>query len=129
VPIYVQESELEAAQAPLYTVSEWVRFPGAAYRPVRGSAELSPNLAIVATPGHTPGHQSVVVRSNSETRIIVGQAAYTAAEFEAARSASSTVPDGTWSPPAYVESLARLHSLNPESAWFSHDSRVWTRGV
>ena len=37
-------------------------------------AEIAPGIALVATPGHTPGHVSVAVRSGSEEVVIAGDA-------------------------------------------------------
>lgn len=38
------------------------------------SGEIMPGIAILATPGHTPGHMSVVVRSGTEELVIGGDA-------------------------------------------------------
>ena len=61
VPVYVQAVEREAARAPRYTILEFVEAPGIEYRLLEGNAELVPGLEVIATPGHTPGHQSVLV--------------------------------------------------------------------
>jgi glyoxylase-like metal-dependent hydrolase (beta-lactamase superfamily II) len=37
-----------------------------------GDAELSPGVRVIATPGHTPGHQSVLVSSGDEAVLIAG---------------------------------------------------------
>jgi N-acyl homoserine lactone hydrolase len=139
VPILVQAVELEAAKQPHYTVPEWVNFSGANYVPVRGAYSLSENLELLATPGHTPGHQSLIVRSQGHTEIIVGQAAYTAAEFQLFCQRRNEEPapaldrciesNATWSAEAYVASLAALEELRPERAFFSHDPVAWQRAV
>jgi hypothetical protein len=60
------------------------------------------------------------------TEIIVAQAAYTAAEFDAfGRSKEASVRDDPWSKTEYITSLRRLHELTPQRAWFSHDATVW----
>jgi N-acyl homoserine lactone hydrolase len=139
VPIFVQAAELEAARQPRYTVSEWVDFPGAHYVPVRGAYSLSENLELLATPGHTPGHQSMLIRLQGRTDIIVGQAAYTAAEFELFRQRRNEAlgpaldrcieSNATWSAEAYVASLAALERVPPDRAFFSHDQVAWERAV
>jgi glyoxylase-like metal-dependent hydrolase (beta-lactamase superfamily II) len=139
VPIFVQAAELEAAQQPHYTVSEWVDFSGANYVPVRGAYSLSENLELLATPGHTPGHQSMVIRLQGRTDIIVGQAAYTAAEFElfyqrrneelSPALARWVETNATWSAEAYVASLAALGQVRPDRAFFSHDQVAWKPAV
>lgn len=128
-PIFVQQAELAAARQPAYTVPEWVDFPGASYRPVDGRHSISPHLELIPTPGHTPGHQSVRVRSTGGVDLIVAQAAYTAAEFEAYLCGRVEVPDGTWSSESYVASLAALEAARPRRAFFSHDPLVWTQGL
>ena len=139
VPIFVQAAELEAARQPHYTVPKWVDFEGANYVAVRGAYSLSENVELVATPGHTPGHQSLLVRGEGRTDLIVGQAAYTAAEFqlfcqrrdERGASALSRCiqSNATWSADAYVESLAALEKIHPDRAFFSHDPTPWQREV
>lgn len=133
VPIYVQRAELDAAAQPHYTVPEWVEFAGANYVTVDGSHSISPHLELVSTPGHTPGHQSLLVRSGDRLDVIVAQAAYAAAEFEAFRavpSDDSTLEayihsNATWSRDPYVDSLRTLHGLRPSRAFFSHDPTAW----
>jgi N-acyl homoserine lactone hydrolase len=135
VPIFVQAAELEAAQQSHYTVPEWVDFPGANYARVNGACSLSENLELLATPGHTPGHQSMLVRSGGRTDLIVGQAAYTAAEFhlfcrrsneESAAALDRCIEsNATWSAETYVASLEALEQLRPDRAFFSHDQAAW----
>jgi len=138
VPIFVQAAELEAARLPRYTVLEWVDFPGANYVPLQGAHSLSGNVQLLPTPGHTPGHQSLLVRSQEWIDVIVGQAAYTAAEFrlfcrrhdqDAAALNRCIESNGTWSREAYVASLEALERVHADRAFFSHDARVWERGA
>jgi glyoxylase-like metal-dependent hydrolase (beta-lactamase superfamily II) len=124
-PIFVQAAEFEASRSPYYTRRECVDFAGAKYELVRGEHALSPHVTLVPSPGHTPGHQSVLVGFASGPQLIVAQAAYTAREFEASRHGSAPVPQGTWNEPAYGESLRRLHRLAATRAYFSHDASVW----
>ncbi|MEZ5818504.1 MAG: MBL fold metallo-hydrolase [Hyphomicrobiaceae bacterium] len=41
---------------------------------VAPGAEIAPGLALVATPGHTPGHVSVALRSGTEELLVLGDA-------------------------------------------------------
>ncbi len=122
-PIYVQADEYEAAQASLYTVREWVDFPGARIEQLSGESELLPGLSVIPTPGHTPGHQSVQVEGEDGLSIIAGQAVYNAAEFAGAAPATG----GEWDDDVYARSLAYLRGLVPERVYFSHDLVVWER--
>jgi len=142
VPIFVQEAELKAAEAAGYTVPDWVGFAGARYEAVSGSRSLSDSIELIPTPGHAPGHQSLAVRSGERVEVVVAQASYTAAEFqhfgsttathglrEDAEAASHLRSNTTWSEEAYLASLARLHGLRPDKAYFSHDPIVWSRVI
>lgn len=139
VPIFVQHAELDAVKQPHYTVSEWVNFADANYVPIRGAHAISENIQLLPTPGHTPGHQSLVVQSQSGTEIVVGQAAYTAAEFQLFFEHRADEPDSpldryiqsnaAWSSKSYISSLDMLRQIRPDRARFSHDPTVWKRAV
>jgi N-acyl homoserine lactone hydrolase len=63
IPIVVQQREYEAAHEPYFTDPEWVDFPGATIEQIEGDRQVANGVRIISTPGHTPGHQSVVVDS------------------------------------------------------------------
>lgn len=48
---------------------------------VRGEAELLPGIHLMPTPGHVPGHQSVLVQSGGETACFLGDLVPTAAHL------------------------------------------------
>jgi N-acyl homoserine lactone hydrolase len=73
VPIHVQRLE---KQGP-YDPPEWVDFPGATYVEHDGEAEVLPGIRLLPTPGHTPGHQSVLVDTPDGLVVIGGDVAYT----------------------------------------------------
>jgi glyoxylase-like metal-dependent hydrolase (beta-lactamase superfamily II) len=135
VPIFVQQDELEASRQPHYTVPEWVDFPGACYRPIRGRHALSAHLELIPTPGHTPGHQSLVARSAVGVEIVVAQAAYSSSEYALVRERAASDPvlephlrlNASWSRERYLASLDALERLRPNRAYFSHDQKVWER--
>lgn len=122
VPIYTQRAEQEAAHTPDYTVPEWVDFPGARYELVAGDAEPWPGVHILSTPGHTPGHQSVLVDTDRGGVLLTGQAVYSLAEFEGREPLEGTDPP-------YAKSVARLRSLRPRRVYVSHDERVGAGGA
>jgi N-acyl homoserine lactone hydrolase len=122
-PVYVQRAELDAAKAPDYTVAGWAAIPAADCRALDGDETIAAGLTVIATPGHTPGHQSLVVRGGGETTIVGGQCCYCAegiTRFE---------PDNLFSThweTAARDSIRKLLSLNPRRILLSHDTRPWT---
>ena len=42
------------------------------FTPVRGEIEVAPGVTVIPTPGHTPGHQSVIVELEDEVVIYTG---------------------------------------------------------
>ena len=124
-PVHVQAAERATAAEPGYTVPEWATLPEDRWRVVDGDADLAEGLRLVATPGHTPGHHSVVVRGGDHVVVLGGQCAYTAAEFGAGTVAEGDAHDASWHPVA-VESLRRLRSLQPTRAVLAHDRAEWS---
>jgi N-acyl homoserine lactone hydrolase len=114
VPVHVQQAELDLALREGHTVVEWVDFPEAHYEAVDGDREIVEGVSVLATPGHTPGHQSVTVRTGDGLVLIVGQAAQDARSF-------ATGPADP--------SIARLRSLNADRIHFSHDRAVLRRRI
>jgi N-acyl homoserine lactone hydrolase len=112
VPVVSQRAELDAARQEGHTIREWVDFPGARHEPVEGDAEIITGVTVIATPGHTVGHQSVLVRAGDELVLIVGQAAQDARAFATG---------------AADESVQRLRELNADRIHFSHDRAVLRR--
>ena len=88
---------------------------------------MTPEIRIVATPGHTKGHQSIAVTTDRGTVVLVGQACYTAGEWEGdpdAIDGRSGAPDVA----AYDRSIERLKELDPAAVYFAHDRSIWTAG-
>jgi len=105
-PIYVQRLEREAARAQDYTIPEWADFEGARYVELEGEQEILPGLRVVPTPGHTPGHQSVLVETDEGLVVVAGDVAYTWDEFDAPSN----------------EAAAMLTGLTPRRIWLAHDA-------
>ena len=112
VPIHVQQNELDLALREGHTIVEWVDFPDARYEAVEGDREIVEGVSVLATPGHTPGHQSVTVRAGDGLVLIVAQAAQDARSF-------ATGPADA--------SIQRLRELNADRIHFSHDRAVLRR--
>jgi glyoxylase-like metal-dependent hydrolase (beta-lactamase superfamily II) len=126
--IHVQAVEWRLAHTTDHTILEWIDAPGPdAYRLLDGDHDLTPDLRLLATPGHTAGHQSVALTTPAGTIVLAGQACYTAGEWEGdpdALEGRSSAPDRT----AYDASLARLRELDPAVVYFAHDRAVWRAG-
>ena len=73
-PVFVQKTELTTARTVIdHTLPELIEFPGARYEELDGETGILPGVLIVPTPGHTAGHQSVVVTTGDGTVIVAGQ--------------------------------------------------------
>ncbi len=127
VPVVVQESELAVARRGGYTIDALVDFPGAVYEELAGEAELRPGVWIVPTPGHTDGHQSLVVRRDDGTVVVLaGQAHDFASHYASDELARRAALDGVAQPlPPYRPWLDRLAAFDPARVFFAHDSSVW----
>ncbi|HUG29237.1 MAG TPA: N-acyl homoserine lactonase family protein [Candidatus Limnocylindria bacterium] len=124
VPIFVQPAEWAAAHEPDYTILDDIDFEGARYEQIAGDHEVAPGIRIFATPGHSPGHQSLVVATPNGPVLLAGQAVYSHGEWTGlagAREGVSTAPDQ----PDYARSVERLRALNPARVLFGHDRRGW----
>lgn len=127
VPIYVQAAEREEARAEHYTVPDWVQFPGAQYEALEGEVDIAPGVTVIPTPGHTIGHQSLLIEIGDERVVVAGHAGYRAAEFASEPSAGDAGAAGAWDVDRYRESLARLRGLKPDRVLFGHDPAIWSR--
>jgi hypothetical protein len=80
----VQGTELAAARGADYTLPELVDAPALHYQELAGEAEVLPGVTVLPTPGHTAGHQSLVVRQGDGTVVVLaGQSHDTATAFSA----------------------------------------------
>lgn len=122
--IFVQAEELAIARKlkTRYTVPGWFDYEGARLIPVSGDREICPGVTLIATPGHTPGHQSVLVETKSARYLLAAQAAFTAEEFERGGDPDVQAHEGFAA--EYLASIARLKTLDAEFICFSHDPAV-----
>jgi glyoxylase-like metal-dependent hydrolase (beta-lactamase superfamily II) len=83
-----------------------------------------PGLEVIATPGHTEGHQCVVVRGGEDGfDLLIGDAAYTPRQY--AEPDRDKLPAGQASDiPAWRDSVRRIRSLRPERVHFCHHTEV-----
>jgi N-acyl homoserine lactone hydrolase len=125
VPNFVQRTELAAAHATDYTLPGPVfDFAGARMEELDGESEVLPGLRLVPTPGHTDGHQSLVVETRQGRVILAGQAFTSATDYGIAwyeRTLAERSETPRW--------LERFAELDPALVLFAHDVMVWQRAV
>jgi N-acyl homoserine lactone hydrolase len=102
-------AEIQAALSRAGTVTEI---------PLGGELELCDGIRLVATPGHTPGHISLVVESDAGRVVIAGDAAMTRSEYQH-RELSHWYPAEQRK--QVSESLDRLDALDPDVIFPGHD--------
>ncbi len=126
-PFYIQRPELERARRQETVAAQWFDFAGARFELLDGDAEVAEGVRVVATPGHTVGHQSVLVDTSDGGAVMIGDAAYTADIYREAETADLSRWRGQFADrEAWTSSLHRLHDLHPHAVHFCHDTRVVT---
>ena len=126
-PIFTQRVELETAlSTPDYTIPELVDAPGLHYERLDGETEILPGVLVIPTPGHTTGHQSLVVRQPDGTVVVAGQSHDTATGYGADALAWQAAHDHHSGPlPVAPTWIDRLQQLDPARVVFAHDNAVW----
>lgn len=127
VPIFVQRAEWAMVHEPNYTIPEWIDAPGLSYELLEAETEVAPGLTLVPTPGHSAGHQSLVLQTPDGPVVLAGQALQSRAEWEGAADPASSGEPNAPDREAYVRSVQRLRSLDPVRVHFAHDPTVWER--
>jgi N-acyl homoserine lactone hydrolase len=123
-PFYVQRTELDRARREAPELSQWFDFAGARFELLDGDTEILPGLSVITTPGHTAGHQSVLVEAGGGAPdLLIGDAAYTPREFTGPP--GQELPDGQAADrPSWAASVARVQALTPSRVHFCHSTDV-----
>jgi N-acyl homoserine lactone hydrolase len=124
-PIYVQAAELdEARRTAGYTLPELL--DGSNFQQVEGQVEVLEGVFLMPTPGHTAGHQSLIIRRPDGVVIVAGQSHDTATQYAADQLAWRAHRDAHGEPlphiPDWIDAIA---SLDPRIVYFAHDRSVW----
>jgi N-acyl homoserine lactone hydrolase len=121
---YVQRAELDRAERESRALYDWFDFMNARFELLDGDAEILPGLSVIATPGHTTGHQSVVVEAgDGEKDVMIGDAAYTPRLY--LDPPDEDLPDGQASDvTAWRDSLSRVRSTGASRVHFCHNTQV-----
>jgi len=117
---YVQAEELRYAYAP-------DRFQKAAYLkkffdanldyvPIRGKYRLTDNIVLVPTPGHSIGHQSVLIEGERKNLVYCGDAAPLRENLE-----KRNIPGVLYRADQALKSIDKLRSIKNVAYIYSHD--------
>jgi glyoxylase-like metal-dependent hydrolase (beta-lactamase superfamily II) len=126
-PFYVQRREYERAKVESRELFDWFGFMNAPFELLDGDSEIVPGVRVITTPGHTSGHQSVLVTSqDGSLDVLIGDAAYTTVQFGGVETlADDELPPGQAADPgAWRNSLGRIKSSDPARVHFCHDTAV-----
>ncbi len=124
-PVYIQSAEYDDAMSGSYTVMEWFNPMVVHYQQLNGDYQVTDHIRIVASPGYTIGHQSVLVDSDSGGELIVGHAIQNAEELEQLRAQPAPRRDVA-DEAQYLASAKRLLEFDINKAWFCHAADPWT---
>ncbi|MBX6351906.1 MAG: N-acyl homoserine lactonase family protein [Thermoflavifilum sp.] len=117
-PILVQRAEHDAAMAGNGYPAE-CRIPGLRYKLLDGDAEPLPGIQLLYTPGHSPGHQSLLIRLPEGPPVLLTvDASYTRENFE------NGVPFAGVDENLMRASVERLRGIAQETGariFFGHD--------
>jgi glyoxylase-like metal-dependent hydrolase (beta-lactamase superfamily II) len=120
---YVQRAELDRARRESPQLAEWFDFMNARFELLDGDAEVLPGLRVMSTPGHTVGHQSVLVESaDGMSDVLIGDAAYTPRQYR--EPDSEDLPEGQASDvAAWRRSVQRIGTVKGR-VHFCHNTEV-----
>jgi glyoxylase-like metal-dependent hydrolase (beta-lactamase superfamily II) len=133
VPILVQQREMDAARSPEVLAAGRYR-PSPPdydhplrYQGVEGEHDVfgDGQVLLIPTYGHTPGHQSLLLRPDRDTRIVLtADACYTRENMD-----RDILPTVVWDETEMSHSLRRLRDLRDRqgaTTLYGHDPEQWT---
>lgn len=127
-PIFAQQTEFDSAHdGEDYPIPELYDFEGVKYELHGGEADVADGIRIVPTPGHTPGHQSLVVETRQGRVVLAGQAVNGATDFARAHFAQSLRDEGSEEEIEVPTWIERIRELDPVEVLFAHDTASWHR--
>jgi glyoxylase-like metal-dependent hydrolase (beta-lactamase superfamily II) len=134
IPILAQRIEHAAASSVEdYTLPGIAEFPGARYELLDGDAAVWDGVRIVPTPGHTDGHQSLLVETRQGRVVLAGQAVNTASDYARARLAQDLQQAGRQAgheadaAADYPPWMDVVEAFDPWRVLFAHDLATWER--
>jgi N-acyl homoserine lactone hydrolase len=122
-PFYVQRKELDRARVESKVLTDWFDFAGARFELLDGDTEIAEGVRVVATPGHTVGHQSILVTTEAGDELMIGDAAYNVGIYK--HPETENLPAGQAADrESWERSLHHIHAMRPGAVHFCHDTRV-----
>jgi len=122
---YVQAEELRYAYAPdRFQKAAYIREffdAGLDYVPVSGSYQLTEDIILVPTPGHSIGHQSVLIRGEKRNYVYCGDAAPLRENLE-----KRNIPGVLYRADQALKSIDKLRSIRNAVYIYSHDNEQLT---
>jgi N-acyl homoserine lactone hydrolase len=125
LPIFVQRKEFEAARDPDHAIDWAVALDKANYQVIEGEREIAPGVTVVPTPGHTAGHQSLVVETGDGNVVLIGQAVPHASDYALMAYHAQLAEEGDSKHPPLPEWWPRVASEKPAEVRFAHDLAIW----
>jgi len=126
----IQQPEAEAVRKtqPQDWLDNW-DFPGAKLELLQGEdVEVLPGVTCLFTPGHTPGHQSIMVNDDGHTQLFVGDAVYTADIWNNPDQMTEEHPAWFSQVAAgfdlWTASAAKLRAIDADVTHFAHDPHI-----
>ncbi|HEY7145942.1 MAG TPA: N-acyl homoserine lactonase family protein [Streptosporangiaceae bacterium] len=121
---HVQRTELSRAERESPELCQWFDFMNARFELLDGDTQVLPGLSVIATPGHTSGHQSVLVEgAGGGADLLIGDAAYTPRQL-AGPPAAELPPGQASDPDAWRQSVGRIRSVPGARVHFCHHTAV-----
>ncbi|MEM2912386.1 MAG: N-acyl homoserine lactonase family protein [Candidatus Bathyarchaeia archaeon] len=123
---YVQADELRYAYAPdRFQQAAYMRelfdLKNIDYVPIKGKYWLNDNVLLVPTPGHTVGHQSVLVKTEGKNYVYCGDAAPLRENLE-----KRNIPGMLYQSDKALYSIDKLRNIKKAHYIFSHDNEQTT---
>lgn len=124
--IFVQRAEMEAARAPGSTYDRRLWDLPLDYQLVDGEHDIfgDGSVMLIPTPGHTVGHQSLVVQVSRDRRyVLTADACYSKEHMD-----REVLPTVRWDATTMLESMAKLRRLGEQAGTrvlYGHDPMQW----
>ena len=120
---YVQRGELDRCRRESPALYDWFDFQNASFELLDGDAEIRPGLSVIATPGHTSGHQSVLVApEEGRPDLLIGDAAWTPRQY--GPEPGPLPPGQAADEVAWRASMNRMRALTPAHVHFCHHTDI-----